>query len=192
MGNVHEAESALQISNGWLIKFADSDVGGRPNGPMWFGKGKGKFWMWAKGKGKGKSDGHMMLRVDPTYKVWLGDLPDGVSWKDLQTHMNEAGKTTWVEVFTGTGKGTGAVVYATPEEATNAIEKLNGSEIMGQAIIVDVWSKQAKPEENDAEPSPESVAAPEVPGAPEAPPAEAPPAPPLMAPPAATEEPLAA
>eukprot|EP00438_Fugacium_kawagutii_P003761 Skav207385 [mRNA] locus=scaffold2421:782:4917:+ [translate_table: standard] len=40
----------------------------------------------------------------------------------------QAGKTTWVECFSGKGAGTGGVSYATAEEAANAITMLNGSE----------------------------------------------------------------
>lgn len=172
MSSPQEAEAACKISNDWVVTPA-------PPGPK--GKGKGKFmWMgfWGKGKGKGKgkSDGQMMLRVDPSLKVWIGNLAEGVSWKDLQTHMNQAGKTTWVEVFTGSGKGTGAVVYSAIEEVANAIATLNGTEIGGQELIVDVWTKASKPavEEDGAPASGEAasgVAAPPEEPAPPPPPA---------------------
>merc|ERR1719253_2285920 len=80
----------------------------------YFGKGYGK------GR-KGDDRGKLMLRVEPDLKVWVGGLTDALKWKDLQTHMEQAGKTKWVEVFSGKGKGTAAVVYATAEEASNAI-----------------------------------------------------------------------
>merc|ERR1719254_75710 len=100
----------------------------------WGGKGKGYGWGfkgWGKGKGKG------MLRVDPTLKVWIGNLAEKTRWKELQTHMNQAGETKWVEVFGGKGKGTGAVVYSKAEEAQKAIATLNGSTLDDQAIVVD-------------------------------------------------------
>ena len=39
----------------------------------------------------------------------------------------EAGKTTWVECFSGKGAGTGGVSFSTAEEAANAITMLNGT-----------------------------------------------------------------
>eukprot|EP00931_Biecheleriopsis_adriatica_P057213 TRINITY_DN3392_c0_g1_i3.p2 TRINITY_DN3392_c0_g1~~TRINITY_DN3392_c0_g1_i3.p2 ORF type:complete len:152 (+),score=41.36 TRINITY_DN3392_c0_g1_i3:68-457(+) len=120
-------------------------------GGGWGGKGKGLWTPWQAmfkgwGKGKGKGWGGRK-RVDPAMKVWIGNLGTGVDWKALQEHMNQAGKTTWCEVFKGKSEGTGAVEYSTAEEATNAITMLNGSVVGGQAIMVDVWVKQEKPEE---------------------------------------------
>ncbi|CAJ1354374.1 unnamed protein product, partial [Effrenium voratum] len=116
-------------------------------GGGWGGKGgKGgwspwqpMFMKWGKGKGFGKGKG---LKVDPALKCWIGNLADGTNWKALQEHMNQAGKTTWVECFSGKGNGTGGVSYSTAEEAANAITMLNGSLLNGQAIMVDVWVKQ--------------------------------------------------
>ena len=45
---------------------------------------------------------------------------------------SQAGKTTWVECFSGKGAGTGGVSYATAEEAANAITMLNGRPDRGQ------------------------------------------------------------
>merc|ERR1719335_766259 len=98
------------------------------------GKGKGKGKMMMKGWGEG-------LSVDPALKVWVGNLPESVTWKELQEHMNQAGKTKWVEVFAWKGKGTGAVVYSSAEEAEGAINSLNGSMLGGAAITLDKWEK---------------------------------------------------
>eukprot|EP00933_Yihiella_yeosuensis_P043388 TRINITY_DN3815_c0_g7_i1.p1 TRINITY_DN3815_c0_g7~~TRINITY_DN3815_c0_g7_i1.p1 ORF type:complete len:135 (-),score=46.14 TRINITY_DN3815_c0_g7_i1:189-593(-) len=95
-----------------------------------------------KGKGKGKGSG--LGKVDDNLKVWIGQLPAGVNWKALQEHMNQAGKTKWIEVFEGKGKGTGAAVYQTPAEATNAIAMLNGSALNGGNIVVDPWVRAPK------------------------------------------------
>ena len=46
----------------------------------------------------------------------LSYLKEDTKWKDLQTHMNQAGVTKWVEVFGGKGKGTGGAVFSTAEE----------------------------------------------------------------------------
>ncbi|CAE8633746.1 unnamed protein product [Polarella glacialis] len=125
--------------------------GGNGKGQGWGGNGKGQGWgnSWApvwqpmfngwKGKGKGKGK-----KTDPTLMVWLGNIPEGTDWKALQDHMNQAGKSKWVEVFDGKGKGTGKAAFSTAEEATNAVAMLNGSVLGGQAIMVDVWVKAPK------------------------------------------------
>merc|ERR1719162_1219795 len=102
-----------------------------------FGKGFGKD----SGKGKGKGKG--VSKFDVEKRVWIGGLVEGVTWKELQEHMNQAGATKWVDVFPNKGKGTGAVAYGTAEEASNAIATLNGSVLQGSPIELDVWQKQA-------------------------------------------------
>merc|ERR1719277_587049 len=86
-----------------------------------------------------------MRDFPPSQRVWVGGLTEEVSWKDLQEHMNQAGKTKWVEVYENKGRGTGAVAYGTDEEAANAIATLNGSAVKGAFIQVDVWQKPATP-----------------------------------------------
>eukprot|EP00746_Dinoflagellata_sp_MGD_P153384 gnl/MRDRNA2_/MRDRNA2_84218_c0_seq3.p1 gnl/MRDRNA2_/MRDRNA2_84218_c0~~gnl/MRDRNA2_/MRDRNA2_84218_c0_seq3.p1 ORF type:complete len:224 (+),score=62.61 gnl/MRDRNA2_/MRDRNA2_84218_c0_seq3:61-672(+) len=97
-----------------------------------------------KGKGKGKEG---LNAFKPDVKVWVGNLPESVGWKELQEHFNQAGKTKWVESFSKAikeGKGTGGVAYASAEDATKAISMLNGSILGGQMIQVDVWNKKEK------------------------------------------------
>merc|ERR1739845_286805 len=106
------------------------------------GKGGGKSGK-SRGKGKGKTK-RKGLKVSPDKKVWIGNIPDGVTWKELQEHMNEGGKTKWVEVFRGKSAGTGVVAYATAEEAATAIANMNGTELGGAAITCDVWEKAEK------------------------------------------------
>merc|ERR1719387_2850435 len=102
-----------------------------------------KMMMGGKGKGKGKKKG--LNKAKPEQKVWIGNLPESVGWKELQEHFNQAGKTTWVEAFTkGAGKGTGGVAYGNAEDAAKAISMLNGSILSGQTIQVDVWTKKEK------------------------------------------------
>lgn len=95
-------------------------------------------------KGKGKGKGKSPLKVDPDRKVWIGNIPEGVQWKELQTLVDSVAKSKWVEIFSGKGKGTAAVVYATAEEASQAISGLNGQSLGGQSIVVDAWEKGTK------------------------------------------------
>merc|ERR550534_2750070 len=114
------------------------------------GKGKGdggwtQVWMPTFQKGgwsdKGRGKGHRGFTPDK--KAWIGDLPDGVSYKELHEHMKPAG-AKWVEVFEGKGKGTGVACFASPEEAAGAIAALNGSTLGGAVIQVDVWEGKPK------------------------------------------------
>ncbi len=88
-----------------------------------------------KGKGLGKE-----------LKVWIGELPVGLSWEALQEQMNQVGKTTWIEGFEGTGKGSGAAAYATEEEAAAGVAALNGSAFEGATLVVDAWEKPPMPD----------------------------------------------
>eukprot|EP00931_Biecheleriopsis_adriatica_P022796 TRINITY_DN1454_c0_g1_i12.p1 TRINITY_DN1454_c0_g1~~TRINITY_DN1454_c0_g1_i12.p1 ORF type:complete len:249 (+),score=89.64 TRINITY_DN1454_c0_g1_i12:74-820(+) len=101
---------------------------------MWGGKG-------FKGFGKGKSRGP---RMDPEQKVWIGNLPEGADWKELQEHMEKAGKVKWCEVFKGKGAGTGTAGYQEVADVAKAISTLNNSTFAGQNIQVDAWVKAPK------------------------------------------------
>eukprot|EP00933_Yihiella_yeosuensis_P015381 TRINITY_DN1342_c1_g1_i2.p1 TRINITY_DN1342_c1_g1~~TRINITY_DN1342_c1_g1_i2.p1 ORF type:complete len:122 (+),score=42.12 TRINITY_DN1342_c1_g1_i2:101-466(+) len=109
------------------------------------GKGWGwgyPMWGWGKGKGRGKGSG---LRADPTLKVWIGNIAESVDWKALQDHLNQAGKTKWVEAFKGDkSKGTGAAVFSSAEEVANCVATLHGSVLGGQALVIDAWVKAPK------------------------------------------------
>eukprot|EP00746_Dinoflagellata_sp_MGD_P125325 gnl/MRDRNA2_/MRDRNA2_60065_c0_seq2.p1 gnl/MRDRNA2_/MRDRNA2_60065_c0~~gnl/MRDRNA2_/MRDRNA2_60065_c0_seq2.p1 ORF type:complete len:131 (+),score=42.68 gnl/MRDRNA2_/MRDRNA2_60065_c0_seq2:87-479(+) len=100
-----------------------------------------------KQKGGGKwgskgAPGKMSLGHFPAdKKVWVGDIPDGVTNRELHEHFKEAG-AKWSEAYGGNSKGTGGVAFKTAEEATSAISTLNGSLLKGSAIVVDVWTKK--------------------------------------------------
>mmetsp|Transcript_30169 Transcript_30169/g.45460 ORF Transcript_30169/g.45460 Transcript_30169/m.45460 type:complete len:247 (-) Transcript_30169:277-1017(-) len=91
-----------------------------------------------KGGGKGKGGGKTLNDFEPACKVWIGGLPEGVSWKEVQSTFEMAGsKCAWAEVL---GKGTGCVAYRTPEEAQIAIAALQGATIGGATVQVDAWT----------------------------------------------------
>merc|ERR1719281_2415631 len=94
-----------------------------------------------KGKGGGKGKGLRNFHADK--KVWIGNLPDGVGYKELHELMKPAG-AKWVEVMGGAGKGTGGAGFKTAEEATAAISQFNGHVLNGSMIQVDVWTKKEK------------------------------------------------
>jgi len=102
-------------------------------------KGKG-----GKGKGKGKGKGRRPSKLDPAKTLWVGNIPEGIKYPDLKAHCDQAGVCKWAEVYEGKGKGTGALGYASAEEAAAALPQLNGSLLNGHAIEVDVWEKGSK------------------------------------------------
>mmetsp|Transcript_93022 Transcript_93022/g.161693 ORF Transcript_93022/g.161693 Transcript_93022/m.161693 type:complete len:122 (+) Transcript_93022:75-440(+) len=104
-------------------------------------KGKGGGGSWSKGKGKG-GGWKKKSKIDPKKTIWVGGLPEGITYEDLKSHGEQAGTAKWAEVYKGKGKGTGAIGYATAEEAATAVGLLNGSILGGSAIQADSWEKQ--------------------------------------------------
>merc|ERR1719473_2054431 len=92
------------------------------------GKDKGNS-SWGKKKGGGIS----LSNFAADKKVWVGDIPDGVTSRELHEHFKEAG-AKWSESYGGASKGTGGVAFKTAEETQNAISSLNGSILKGAAI----------------------------------------------------------
>merc|ERR1719379_2461767 len=105
---------------------------------MFSGKGKGK------GKGK-KVQRSQLTKYDDDKKVWVGNIAEGVTWKELQAHFSSIGTCKYAVVFKGKGKGTGGVAFAEATEADSAIKMLKGSTLAGQKIEVDTWVKMEKP-----------------------------------------------
>lgn len=103
---------------------------------MTYGKGMSPY-MW---RGKGTSKGRrQQLILDPSKSVWIGCVPGAATWKSLQQLADQAGRSKWVEIFRGRGKGTAVVVYSTAEEATRAVSMLNGMALEGGSIVADLW-----------------------------------------------------
>jgi len=95
----------------------------------------------AKGKGAGKGGkGNPLKKIAASCKVWVGDIPAQVTWKQLEEHFNQVGKTRWVELMP---KGVACVAYSTAEEAATAIETLTGSDVGGHVLTLDTWTKKA-------------------------------------------------
>eukprot|EP00747_Dinoflagellata_sp_TGD_P161754 gnl/TRDRNA2_/TRDRNA2_178595_c0_seq1.p1 gnl/TRDRNA2_/TRDRNA2_178595_c0~~gnl/TRDRNA2_/TRDRNA2_178595_c0_seq1.p1 ORF type:complete len:123 (+),score=29.72 gnl/TRDRNA2_/TRDRNA2_178595_c0_seq1:72-440(+) len=120
----------------------------------WGGYGKGDWgyggffpvfnWM-GMGKGKGKGgNARKHTQFKNEQKVWVGGIPDGITFKELQAHMKQAGDAKWCEVFSNKGAGNGVCCYATAAEAQAAIVSLNGSTLGTGIIQVDAWTKTQK------------------------------------------------
>merc|ERR1712187_173841 len=102
----------------------------------WGGGGGG----WKQNKfGKNKNN-----KVFPEKTIWVGDIPEGATFKELKALGDQCGGCKWAEVYKYKGKNTGAIAFASEAEAVVAISSLNGALIGGQVITVDAWDKKSK------------------------------------------------
>src|SRR5213078_3629850 len=73
-------------------------------------------------------------------KLYVGNLSFQTSSDDLRDHFAQAGNVESASVvedrMTGRSRGFGFVEMTTPEEATAAIEQLNGKEFNGRNLTV--------------------------------------------------------
>lgn len=80
-------------------------------------------------------------------KIYVGNLSFSTDETSLQSLFAEFGNVTSAKIITdrdtGRSKGFGFVEMSTSEEAKQAIDKLNGSEIEGRALTVN----EARPQE---------------------------------------------
>ncbi len=83
-----------------------------------------------------------------TNKLYVGNLPFSATEDSLKELFSESGTVTSATVImdrdTNRSKGFGFVEMSTDEEATKAIELLNGKDVDGRALKVNI----AKPREN--------------------------------------------
>mmetsp|Transcript_57248 Transcript_57248/g.149943 ORF Transcript_57248/g.149943 Transcript_57248/m.149943 type:complete len:237 (-) Transcript_57248:44-754(-) len=102
------------------------------------GGGGGGTWQpqfeksWDNGKGKGKGKKKIQ---NPGKTVWIGQIPEGTEYPELLELAKSCGDAKWAEVW----KGTGAVGFATEDEAQAAIAQLNGAALGNGSILADKW-----------------------------------------------------
>lgn len=118
-------------------------------------KGQGKGWggipAWGAvvpkfGKGTGKSHNpdqkflEKLAKIDSSLKVWVGGLGKDFPWKKLEKHFVEltGEKPKLTHVYP---KGTACIAVKTEDEVSNAIAVMNGTELSGKTLEVDVWTK---------------------------------------------------
>ena len=73
-------------------------------------------------------------------KVYVGNLSYECTNEDLQQKFGEFGEVTEAVIindkFTGRSKGFGFVTFAKAEDAKNAIDSMNGKELLGRTLRV--------------------------------------------------------
>ncbi|KAL1921402.1 uncharacterized protein VTP21DRAFT_11118 [Calcarisporiella thermophila] len=87
------------------------------------------------------------------HKVFVGNLPFRTKNEELSELFSEAGKVTAASVITRGrfSKGYGFVAFASSEDAQNAVDKLDGREMEGRNISVQIARpKPAKTQEEGA------------------------------------------
>ncbi len=77
--------------------------------------------------------------------IYIGNLSQQVTEDDLRAAFESFGQVTSINIikdrFTSESKGFGFIEMPTKQEATSAMEKLNGTELKGKTITVN----EAKP-----------------------------------------------
>jgi len=81
-------------------------------------------------------------------KLYVGNLPFGVSEEDLQKLFSEAGVVQSVKIvmdaYSGRSRGFGFVEMAAKEDAEKAISLINGKTLMERTLIVN----EARPQKD--------------------------------------------
>jgi RNA recognition motif-containing protein len=126
--------------------------------PFFPGNGNGKFHGKAAGKGQfqGKVDKtkEKLRKFEPSQKAWVGGLSKTTTWKKLEKHVKEAGDLKPALVDVNEKKGTGVVCFQSGDDVATAVAVLNGSELDGKSIEVDVWEKVERPPKAEGEEKP--------------------------------------
>lgn len=105
-------------------------------GDKGYGKG-GKDWGSGNHSGKSGQGSGMKSNYTSSQKVWIGNLPEGLSRDDLWGHCSGLGVAPKAVNVKGT---TAMLAFASEREVPDAIVLLGGTEIGGQVLEVDVWT----------------------------------------------------
>lgn len=73
------------------------------------------------------------------HRVYVGNLPYAVGWRELKDFMREAGEVSFAEVLVGPdgrSKGCGVVEFSTGEGAQKAITELSDRPLLGRPVFI--------------------------------------------------------
>jgi len=128
-----QAKTSFKVLNTKFLK-------NRKGGPKGAGKGKNVV---TGGNANAPPEDKLkekLAGIDASLKVWVGGLGDGEDWKSLQTHFANVAKPWIANIM---HKGQACLAYKTAEQVANVINGMNGSELNGQTLEVDVWTEKA-------------------------------------------------
>ena len=74
--------------------------------------------------------------------LYVGNLADETTWKELKDHFRQCGDVRRAEV--SQGKGFGTIQFFHKEDADAAISRLNGSELQGSTLEVRLDQKSPR------------------------------------------------
>lgn len=104
-------------------------------------------------------------------RCYVGNLAWKTSWQDLKDHFRSAGEVVYTNVMrddSGRSKGWGIVEFSDPQEAVEAVNSLNGTDLGGRKVLVreDREDRDVKEynRENGVEPRERPPRAPRAPG----------------------------
>ncbi|EEC42891.1 predicted protein [Phaeodactylum tricornutum CCAP 1055/1] len=101
----------------------------------WRGRGRGGRGISSYGGGRGIG----RLNVDAETQLFVGNLAQSTTWRELKDHFRQCGDIQRAEVKNGPAgqsKGFGTVQFLKKSDAKDAITQLNGSELQGNVIEV--------------------------------------------------------
>jgi len=87
-----------------------------------------------------------LKKIDASKLVWVGGLSPKTTWKTLEKHFSEILKPTVSDIVKKPKGITAMLAYKSEEDVATVVAALNGSELDGQVLEVDVWQKSEKPE----------------------------------------------
>jgi len=106
----------------------------------------------AKAKGKPaklSKIGEKIKAVDNELKVWIGGLKESTTWKQVKEHFANNGCE--VDMCDIPKPGKGCATFKSADEAASAIAVVNGTDLDGNSIEVDVWSRPERKEKKKKE-----------------------------------------
>lgn len=111
-------------------------AGGRGRGAAPGGRGRGRG-----GGGRGGGGRFGSTSAEGT-NLYVGNLADETTWKELKDHFRQCGDVRRAEV--AQGKGFGTIQFFHKEDADAAISRLNGSELQGSTLEVRLDQKSPR------------------------------------------------
>merc|ERR1712205_92204 len=100
---------------------------------------------WGKGGGKGWSSGGGLSSFPAEKKVWIGGLPEGLTFRELQAHFPGSKFAT---VMKGKGAGTGGVAFRHPKKLQMQLQLSMARNLQGPGSKSMCGQRSHRPHQN--------------------------------------------